>query len=48
MAENLTIFFAGAFAGAGVTFLAMCFAIFISRAERQTTETEDNKGAADE
>jgi len=46
--NNLTIFFGGAFAGAGVTFLAMCFAICISRAERQTAETEDNKGAADE
>lgn len=45
--NNLTIFFGGAFAGAGVTFLAMCFAICISRAEGQDTKTED-KGAADE
>lgn len=47
MAENLTIFFAGALAGAGVTFLSMCFALCISRAAGKDTKTEDN-GAADE
>ncbi len=44
----MTIFFAGALFGACVTFLSMCFALCISRAERQTAETKDNKGAADE
>lgn len=43
----MMIFFAGAFCGAGVTFLAMCFALCISRAEGQDNKTED-KGAADE
>lgn len=45
--SSLCIFFAGAFCGACVTFLSMCFALCISQTEGQDTQTED-KGAADE
>ena len=37
----MTIFFAGAFAGAGVTFLAMCFAFCAGRTEREDKGNED-------
>ena len=41
MTENLTIFFAGAFAGAGGTFLAMCFAFCAGRTEREDTDDDE-------
>ena len=39
--STLTVFFAGAFAGAGVTFLSMCFAFCVSRTEREDKDDED-------
>ena len=39
--SSLCIFFAGAFAGAGVTFLAMCFAFCAGRTEREDNDDED-------
>lgn len=43
--SSLCIFFAGAFCGACVTFLSMCFALCISQTEGAKKE---DKGAADE
>lgn len=45
--SSLAVFFAGAFAGAGVTLLSMCFALCTIKSEEQDTKTED-KGAAEE
>lgn len=39
--SSLVIFFAGAFTGAGVTFLAMCFAFCVGRTEREDKDDED-------
>jgi len=39
--NNLAIFFGGAFAGACVTFLAMCFAFCAGRTEREDKDDED-------
>lgn len=34
----MTVFFAGAFAGAGITFLAMCFAFGIKSSEKENDD----------
>ncbi len=39
--SSITVFFAGAFAGASVTFLAMCFAFCAGRTEREDKDDED-------
>lgn len=39
--NNLAIFFGGAFAGACVTFLSMCFAFCAGRTEREDKDDED-------
>ena len=39
--SSLCIFFAGAFTGAGVTFLSMCFAFCAGRTEREDKDDED-------
>jgi len=39
--SNFAIFFAGAFCGACVTFLSMCFAFCAGRTEREDKDDED-------
>lgn len=38
--STLAVFFAGAFVGAGVTFLAMCFAFCAGRTEREDSDED--------
>ena len=38
--STLEVFFAGAFAGAGVTFLSMCFAFCAGRTEREDSDED--------
>lgn len=38
--STLAVFFAGAFTGAGITFLAMCFAFCAGRTEREDSDED--------
>lgn len=41
--SSLCIFFAGAFTGAGVTFLSMCFAFCASERKNEGNEEKDDE-----